>query len=275
MGLEELTLKNIGDGGFEQFESYCKSLLKGDQKYREVFLYALSLADTVSGSYFKDQVVLVGGFAVLGHMIKMEGPEIVKRWRGSHDLDVVCQTPQALAFIIRELADESLHSLSLPDKKTAKFSDAYVDELAGETLISDADLYYPGDRKKPDQIRIGNMLFREEDFLSSDEVLVYHAPIKIYNKYGLLSMKLGVVTSENLPRPKDITDIYNLLGILEEKVGSAEDIYNRLTMEEREKLMEIFNYSDPRCDSFVLIPPSEGFVYELQKIHDSETKTNH
>gem|GEM_PF-3633965 len=127
MGFQDLLYKKIGQKTFEEFERYSKELLSTDPKYGEVFLYALSLANQVSESYFKNNIMLIGGFGVLGHMISVEGPEIVKQWRGSHDLDIACQTPEALSYILRDFASEEHQSLSLPDKKKAKFYDSTIE----------------------------------------------------------------------------------------------------------------------------------------------------
>lgn len=271
MGFEDLLYKQIEKGAFNQFEQYSKDLLSADPKYGEVFLYALSLANQLSDSYFKDKVMLLGGFGVLGHMISVEGPDIVKHWRGSHDLDIACQTPEAVAYILRYFASEEHQSLSLPDKKKAKFYDSAIEQLLGKTSTCEGDIYYPSNSKYPTRIMVGNKELKSRDFKKADEVVVYDVPFKIHNKDGLLGMKLGVVTSENLPRPKDITDIYNLLGVCERQGLDAEAIFNNFNEEEKGKLMDVFEHVGSRGNNYILIPPSVNFLSDLLQLYHEET----
>ena len=270
MGFENLLYRQMEQGTFEQFEEYCKNLVKADPRYGDVFLYAMALADEVSHSYFRDQVMLIGGFGVLGHMIEVEGPEVVKYWRGSHDLDIVCQNHQALAYVLNQFAREEHQSLSLPDKKTVKLVDSTIEEMVGRSSICDADIYYPTDKRNKEKIRVGNKQLQAKDFEGALEIDVYDTTFRIHDEYGLLSMKLGVVTSENLPRPKDITDIFNLLGVCERRKQSAAEVYATLSDEERMKLMEIFHYSPQSNNRYVLLAPSTGFINELEDLFKSE-----
>ena len=273
MGFDDLLCRKIEQGTFEQFEKYSKELLAADPKYGEVFLYALALADHVSQSYFKDKIMLLGGFGVLGHMVSVEGPEIVKYWRGSHDLDMACQNSEAVAFVLRHLASEDSQSLSLPDKKKARFYDGLIEEMSGKASICEADIYYPSDTRDPKKIRVGNKILREDDFKGAEEVSVYDISLKIYDKHGLLVMKLGVVTSENLPRPKDITDIYNLLGVCERQGSNAEAVFARFNDKEKGELMEVFLHAPPIGNRSILVPPSVNFLNDLLRLHQEETSS--
>lgn len=267
MGLEDVALKHLEKGTLEQFEQYCGDILKADPKYADVFLYALAVADAVSTSFFKNETMLLGGYGVLGHMMDVKGPDVVRYWRGSHDLDIACQTPQSVAYLLRSFASDEHQSLSLPDKKTAKFRDSYVEEIVGRGSVCDADIYYPSDTAQPDRIRVGSKVLQAQDFALTDTIVVYDVPLKIHNIYGLLGMKLGVVTSENLPRPKDITDIYNLLGVCEQKDFDAETILGKLTNEEKSKLMEVFEHTSVGKDKYVLVQPSRMYLSDLIQLN--------
>ena len=271
MGFQELLCKRIDRGDFEQFERYSKDLLAADPKYGEVFLYALSLANEVSESYFKNNIMLIGGFGVLGHMIAVEGPDIVKKWRGSHDLDIACQTQEALSYVLREFASEEHQSTSLPDKKKAKFYDPTIEELLQKASTCEGDIYYPSNSKYPTRIRVGNKELKPRDFKTADVISVYDIPLSVHNKFGLLGMKLGVVTSENLPRPKDITDIYNLLGICERQGLAAEVIYNKFNDEEKGKLMDVFEHGDKTNNRYILINPTAMLIDNLCELYLEES----
>lgn len=271
MGFEDLLYKQIEKGTFEQFEQYSKELLSADPKYGEVFLYALALANQASESYFKNNIMLIGGFGVLGHMISVEGPEIVKHWRGSHDLDIACQTPEALSYILRDFASEEHQSLSLPDKKKAKFYDPAIEELLEKASMCEGDIYYPSNSKNPTRIRVGNKELKPRDFKNADEVLVYDTSMLVHTKFGLLGMKLGVVTSENLPRPKDITDIYNLLGVCERQGLGVETIYDNFTNEEKGKLMDVFEHTDNEDNKYILIGPTDRLLDDLCELYLEES----
>ena len=209
--------------------------------------------------------MLIGGYAVLGHIIKTLGPEAATQWRGSHDLDIVCQSNQAVRNLILEYNSLDMRSTSLPDKKTTKFKDRDIGD------VCEADLYYPSDKNNPGKIRIANSTITRDDFKKADVVDVLGVPYRIMKRDKLLKMKLGIMTADNLPREKDIIDIYNLLGISErEGVKPNKFSWQHLGENERRTLYDIINYTMDNPDlgiesGFVLVKPSREFLKHIER----------
>jgi hypothetical protein len=114
---------------------------------------------------------------------------------------------------------------------------------------------------------VGNKVLNPRDCKNADEILVYDVPLKVYNISGLLGMKLGVVTSENLPRPKDITDIYNLLGVCESQGLDAETILGKFTDEEKGKLMDVFAHVGQSDNKYIVIPPTARLLSDFTQLY--------
>ncbi|GEM_PF-5088781 len=136
--------------------------------------------------------------------------------------------------------------------------------------MCEGDIYYPSHPKYPTRIRVGNKELKPRDFKKADEVLVYDVPLRIHNKHELLGMKLGVVTSENLPRPKDITDIYNLLGVCERQGLNAETIFGKFTGEEKGKLVDVFEHVGQSDNKYILISPTVKLLNDLFQLYNEE-----
>jgi hypothetical protein len=273
MAFDDVRLKNLEKG--KKFEEYIQKVLEEDPRYGDVFLHLLGLADEFEQDpfYSKDQLLVLGGFGVLAHMIYTEGPEIVPYWRGSHDLDVACASPSATKFLENRLGSESHQSLSLPDKKRMKIHDRGIDEVLGRESLAEVDLYYPD--RFHDIIRVANHELQKEDFEATQNVSVYGVKIPAYRLSGLMRMKLGIITGDNLPRNKDMIDIINLLGVYERSHVEPEMILLGLTDPNKDMLMDVLKHEiDPNLNKsnskYVITSPTIKYLSKINEAYQED-----
>lgn len=285
MTFEDAELGMLERGCYNDFEAFANDLVREDPNYGHVCLYNLAVFDDISRSnVFRQDVVLLGGFGVLCHMVDSKGEggsSLVKRWRTSHDLDLAFRTKAALS-VLRPYLVEDRKSTSIKDKRAVKLFDAGIDDyyLRHNNSIPasvQGDLYYPGSESY-DHVKVGQTVLTKDDFRTARIVNMFGIPIRVLDLYKILGMKLDIETkSDGLPREKDMVDITNLMGVSEGNDKSTDHLLRSLSPAERLRLgivinhIKIFNSEKGSMEdkfvfnNYTLTPASQDFVIEVSK----------
>lgn len=269
MGLEDFACALIerNDGTFERFEQLASRLAV--DPHGHVFLVALGIShDFAENPAFHDQYMFVGGYGVLGHMIAECGEDVALHWRGSHDLDIVCASLPAAKFLDTLYAVADRPSQNLPDKKTFELQDHYVDQLCKrEGVVCKADVYLP--LQRPDCVRVGNGSFTVSRIAAATEAQIFSVPFRVAPLSDALCMKLGITTGDNLPREKDMVDIYNLLGVAERQGLDPAQLFRSLSSCQQEVLIDVFRYSGKReHHPSILLPPTIPYLRQIREMYN-------
>lgn len=270
---------------YDSFQAFASDLVRQDPIYGHVCIYNLAIFNDISRSdAFRHDVVLLGGFGVLCHMIDskgVNGNSLVKKWRTSHDLDLAFRTKAALGVLKPYLAEDR-KSTSIANKRAAKLFDTGIEDYClqhnsaynTQPIFVQGDLYYPGSGDH-DSVIIAQTTLTEDDFRTAKIVNMFGIPIRVLDLYKILGMKLSIETkSDGLPREKDIVDITNLMGVSEGNNRSADHLLCSLNPVERLRLGvvidhvkrakevghqdEVFMFND-----YTLTPASRDFVNEV------------
>ena len=192
-------------------------------------------------------------------------PEVAKNWRGTEDLDIVCRDPATARMLERLYGTNGVFSLSLPDKRKFQLSDPTLEKVFHVTPKYEADVYFP--KRDQNKIRVGTLAITQEDFDNSEVINIYGVPIRVLSTKRQLQAKLGIKTGENIPRKKDIYDIFDLLGVLERKGTSPKKVVEELGENEIEMLNYLLTLEDThelRNNPYALVPARRGYLRELR-----------
>lgn len=186
---------------------------------------------------------IVGGYAVLAHLVSRFGDRIIPIWRGSKDIDIVgSQRVLNALHAIYSLKEEWLNH-NIKDKCTLRIPSARgSDQECKIDFVLDEKVY-----KRPHE---------------TEEIMVLGFPVHVLTPLALIKGKLEAVKSGE----KHLTDIVHLLGVLEHRRAVPEDIVKALNSKERRLLYGCLSDGfDPHaCNTRINIGPTPTYVRSLR-----------
>lgn len=285
MTFDDLLIEQIGRQTYESFTRECAELLKKDRDKGVPFLYGLAVSGDFSRNpAFRNSMMHVGGIAVLGHMVSAKGGEVLLKWRGTHDLDIVLIDKPAYSVLGPYIRNSRI-SNSLCDKISADLGDPEVDNFVNEITTNDlvtsckVDVYLQRGTSY-NEVDIGGYRFKaREESGKARKVNIMGADVVVPDFYTILKMKLGVgIESGRLPEVKHMIDILNLVGVAEAYGHSEADVFAGLeTAQLRERLIEVINHLTAETGfhtsgirtalSTAVTAPTEKYVTKLRALN--------
>jgi hypothetical protein len=248
----QLDLMDIGQhGSFMDDLAYIKRMNPTDPHPAAMFQYLLSTANIMSKNGMVDKYAFIGGYAVLGHLMKTFGEHIVRNWRGSDDLDIVARD-QGVSSIIEGnfAAAERRRSRHLRNKYSLEVADPGID------VPCEIDFYVPTENGSLIHIEQSKL---DDDFWRRSVVITpYGIPFRVPSITDMLRLKLNVYTSNGMPRRKDRKDISDLALVSHHENADPSHLDANLTDTERERLREVLR--NPEATTF-----ESGFDRYLQR----------
>ncbi len=219
--IEDLALRLMGTGEFEDFEAVFDHLPRGKED-NHIFRYVLAMYHNMEccGCNPADLLV-VGGYSVLPWVVKHTSEGQIREWRGSHDADVVIRSRDLEGAVLRNyLVTGNSRSLSVPNKKVV------ILEENGETC--EVDLYIPPRNSEP--FRLASFVVDDIVWTNAQRIEVFGIGVYVPSVIDILRMKTNIKSGETgLPREKDINDIITMLGVAEREGISIPQLRAELT----------------------------------------------
>lgn len=261
--IDEVELKLIENGSYDNYESYVKK----DPKF-DAIPYMMALSETFEEVCSQDKLMMIGGLGVLVNLVKNEGTEIIPHWRGTHDLDVVLFNKKCINLI-----PEIFDSVDVPVTRSHSVYGKYTTrgksrDINGRCFNSiPIDIYGPNGDPKEGIVLNGYTL----DELSWSKMVNADFFGVNVNSLGLLdSLFLKTdVFCENSPlllREQDQQDIYHLLACTEREGYSPQEIHQKLGDLRYIRLVtNLEYYLENSSKSKPLIKISNQYLEELVK----------
>lgn len=268
--IQNLELKLIENETFDKYESLLSKIKTKDaETYKQTLRYLLSVSEHLN-QYSPNEYLLLGGYAVLSHLIDNKTEGIIPSWRGSHDIDLVVSDINLENYI-----KGGFNNL-IPSRKFYHLPNKKVFEFEEETLEKGVhlDFYYPN--KPKGDIEIGHFTIDGDIWKNIEKKNIFGINVNVPSIYDLLRSKLEVTTSENLPREKDIDDIFSLLYLDQNKGNSPEQLYSILTNFQRNQLINIIDFKDENKyihkERRLHLNPTNQYLYTFKQLMYEEQK---
>jgi len=244
--------------------------IKGIPEYCRAFNYLLSVTKRLDECGLSKDYAFIGGYAVFCHIFSILGPNSIRRWRGSADLDLLAKRKDVSSVLGTHFEEaENIHS-HFENKSSLLVRD--ILELTKENIPEEPlkiDFYSAINGR---DMRLDGQTLNGSLWDRTEVVDVLGFKIRVLGLYDLLKLKLNIKTDiNNLPRPRDITDIYNLLGIADRKGLKVKSLFETLNGAQRETLFNLLNiYTTYEASEEVLIKPETSFTSEFREIFQEE-----
>ncbi len=230
----------------------------------------LSVTKRLNECGLSSDYAFIGGYAVFCHIFSVLGPKSIRRWRGSTDLDLLSKRKDVSSILGAHFEEvEDLHS-HFENKSSLLVRDLL--ELTKENIPEEPlkiDFY---SAINGSDIRLNNQTLNGSLWVRTEVVDVLGFKIRVLGLYDLMKLKLNIKTDiNNLPRPRDITDVYNLIGIADKKGLEAKDLFESLNEAQRETLFKLLDiYPAYEASEELLIRPKTSFISKFQEIFQEE-----
>ncbi len=232
-GIEAMEWNVLGKGFYEPY-----STLRSDCRNDSV-RYAMAIANCAKENEGQKMIAFLGGIGVLGNLVNHLGEEVIPKWRGTHDVDMLLKDRRYEGCIatIFDSVDTHGPSLSIPNKMTIRGSCYDLDDASLTPMT--VDVYHPKGHPKKG-IYLSGQLIDEKAWDRTIDVGFFGIPMKILNPLDLLNLKLKIIcASSSVPREKDIEDIYHLYASAEKLGYSPETVLSGLDKKSLETLTRI------------------------------------
>jgi len=243
--------------------------IKGVPEYCRAFNYLLSVTKKLDESGLRNDYAFLGGYAVFAHIFSVLGESSLKRWRGSEDLDLFSKGKCVSNIIGRHFEETETLGTHFMNKSSILVKDLL--ELCRDEKLKPLKIDFYNSFNGIDMIFDGQIL--DGEFWNRTELIeILGFKIKVLGLYDLLKLKINIKTkSTNLPRPRDITDIYNLIGVAEKKGKDAKSLFDSCNKEQKERLIKLFDISPSyETSEEVLINPSNQLILQFKKLYEDE-----
>ena len=186
---------------------------------------------------------IVGGYAVLAHLVSRFGDRIFPIWRGANDIDMVGSQRVLNALHATYNLKQYQLNHSIKNKYTLRI---------------------PGTTESDPECKIDFVLDRNVYRHSSEteEIMILGILIRVLTPLALIKGKLEAARSGE----KHIIDIVHLLGVLEHRKAAPMDIVKTFNSKERLLLYNCLSDGfDPHvCNTRVNIGPTRTYVRSLR-----------
>ena len=271
----ENVFASLNDGKLKVIAPLLESIVREKGEYGEDYArglnYLLAITEKFNSSGFQDSYAIIGGFAVFAHMYSLLEERTLTEWRGSVDLDVMAKHRSIDTLIGNSFEEVERIITHFKDKSTLYVKDEIelIRELEyGKSLKSPLkiDIYIPENGRF---IEFNYVILEDEFWDRTESINVLGYGIRVAGLTDMLKFKLDVeIDSSGLPRTRDITDIYNLMGIAEIKGVTAKKVYDSLTEKQRLKLRKLIlmhNFEGAPHEE-VRIEPSPDYLQEYSRL---------
>lgn len=241
MSFEDLELRLLENGNFDRYTKDCEEIARTPRNIEQVEMlkYFLATNNAVESNGQGNNMLTIGGYAVLSYLVGEFGEKIIGVWRGSHDLDLVAKDPSVLSIIMGAF-DQRLKrpSNAIPQKYSLEVQDK---DTKLDELICQIDLYPCwGSPLKINQREICSDFFDR-----AEHPMIYGMPVTVPEIVELIKLKVDVETYVGNLRLKDKGDIIDLVSVLVNRNVSAAKLYRSLDEKENAILVkELFGQSE-------------------------------
>ena len=234
-----MTFKRLEDRLPEEgYEDYIDIVDDLRDPTKTVFRYLLDMVTSIESVDLKREYTVFGGYAVLTHLIAQYGDKIVKLWRGSSDIDVAGSVNVLNLLKSFYNVESDFISPNIVDKRTVKLR------------IPDEDL-----------CKIDFTLDEDQGSYQREEKYILGIPINVAGPYALIKHKLIPAQDET----NHCIDIIKLLGILEYRKDSIENLTNNLDPNERKILREVIIETRGKASNKrMTAEPSDSYLSQLK-----------
>ncbi len=201
----------------EKFHSDFSHLELEIQKLAEMLL---AISHTLTEKGLQGEYVVYGGYAILLQLVKHIGYDVIRAWRGSHDLDLVANNEvigniKTLIPIVSDRKSETVQGKRTLRVQLADYPQTFKIDIRQKEAFS----------SQPEQVYEGQ----------TETVDFYGIPVVVPTVYQQLRNKLGV--TRKLER--DTIDVFNLLGILEISKQKESQLASELSRPQRKRLYDL------------------------------------
>ena len=197
---------------------YSEIISNMKEPFVSIFNYLLDITSFLDSEKLKSEYKIIGGYAVLTHIVDQYGEKVIPKWRGSKDIDIIGsdRVHRALKREYNILSIDDRPSPNLLNKRTIKIKNDENTEFEGCKID-----FVSGDQ---------NLISEYQE-----EKKILEIPIMVTNSLGLIKYKLAV-TKEELEHKEDIL---KLIGIMEQKGQSVSHLVDNIDHTQRESLYNL------------------------------------
>ncbi len=223
--------------------------------------YAMGIAYNAQEAGFGRDAMFIGGIGVLGNLVYTLGTDVISRWRGTKDIDVVLRRRDS-TFVTDDVFDYleegSFRSLSVKNKLNSR---GHSHDLNGRDLVeTSVDCFCP--KGGEDSFFIQDTLVTPETWDCLVESDFFGIPLRSAPIPLLLDLKVGVSCLQtSQPRDRDCEDIMNLLGLAEMRDILPGELKFYLNYDKMAGLKRIVECGSERRSEYkhLIVEPSEAY----------------
>lgn len=205
-----MVFKNLEEKlSVENFGIYSDIVQRIKEPFKSTLRYMLDIASVIEEIQLKDEYTMVGGYAVLTHIVDQFGDKIIPTWRGSQDIDMAGSYKVINALKSFYNIESDLPSPNIKDKRTLK-----IKEDENECKID---------------FILGDLPYKRE------EKRILGIPILVASPFDLIKSKASLAKEQLTHK----VDVLKLLGVLEYRGFSINELVSGLDEQQREDLYNI------------------------------------
>src|SRR3989344_1132899 len=234
--------KRVTELGLE--EEYLELFDKLKLPTKHALAYLLDIGALLEENGLKNSYAVFGGYAVLTQLMRVLGPKIALAWRGSEDIDLYGteRIVGALNGEYKVVSDNA--SPNIAKKRTIRL------------LTREAN---PEPELKVDfSTRVHDYAINEIDIMG--------VPLSVVSPLSLVKGKTHLAVKDE----KHLTDVLNLLWILEHDNVSPETTYFGFNQKQRKELKEVVIKGREMCK-----PQRIGFTPSMKYLSDIKKNLDH
>ncbi len=272
-GISILEDRILSNGREEVLDDYIRLFSISNSKggdFAKVLINALAVSEILNSEKIDDKYYYIGGYATLFHIANARGVEALTSWRGSYDLDIVTDSSRVKDTIRANFETTETNSCSVRGKKNLSIM------VDNSDIPVNVDLYNTQENNF-EWLDLGEKIMEKSQIIDVLGVRVRVPKVKY-----LLRMKLDVSKKrDGLPRDSDKSDIFNLLGVLENYEGFSHK-YSGIDDKLRYISDSVIENNERRykalCDTLslykgedlphILSPPSNALIHQILTFPD-------
>jgi len=222
--------------------------------------YMMAIAHNSEENGAANKIMFMGGLAILAHLVSAKGEDVIPKWRGSKDLDVLLKDMNYY-HIIKYSLDQVEADYDSPiarNKKTLVGSS--IDSENRKLHKAGLDVFYP-EGKPSDGIAIEEECIGDHEWSKRKRSDFFGIPVYHLGIMPLLRLKLNVLADRNPPRAQDVQDLCHLMGLAELQNYLHADVIAEITPQHREHLAKLLRgeYGYPACKGEKIIVSSPKY----------------
>lgn len=255
----------------DNYSSYVNDMkeasLEDKQDSFDQIRYMMAIGYIANEADSSEEIMFIGGLGVIGNLVKHFDTEVINRWRGTRDLDVLVKHISA-DYLIKKSFDKldiCEKSRSVGNKKTIRGSsyDANNNLLPSATV----DVFHPSGNPRQ-EILVHNTRIMDYHWDERSTASFYGIKINFLSVLPLLDMKLNVNSSCNLPRRQDLQDICHLLSLAEKENIKPRCLSNYLAGNRKlalDRVLSYLNKDNTGIEESLITHCSGKYQRELEK----------